>query len=545
MKRFFYILIALAFVFSSCEKQPKPNNGGNNNNNQQQGQQGGQTQPDDPDANWTYIYAGNFAYDYMNSYYLWKKEIKAQLEDWAEDVNVDPIAKVKAIRYKDPKDKTKDIDRWTMVTDDYKSFMGDVTGVATTYGYGFDFFQESSGKYYALVLYTYEGSPARAAGLKRGDKIVKIDNEPISAFNYMKFYDSSSCTLELESGETVQMTAIEMVENPVHIYTVLDNGEKKIGYLHYTSFTAESCASLIEACKYFKEEGVKELVLDLRYNGGGAVVAEELLISMLAPQDAVAAGEIFEKEIYNDEMTAELISEYGEDYNVSRFQTQHDFKFDGKQYTFNTADANIGLEKIYAIVTGGSASASEAILCCLKPFYQDNLVLIGQKTYGKYTAGYIFGSDDYFNDVKKYYSTRPNDKNYKEAMEFAEGGLKYASNWGLYVMFARFADRNGKTLCMPDGMPVDYRAVDKPEEGIVLGDPEESILKATLKRTNFTMESSSSSVQGAPERIVFPKKAGFARPEKPGMVKTVTSLPERPRGPWRLHPSNDQYNQAE
>ena len=38
MKRFFYILIALAFVFSSCEKQPKPNNGGNNNNNQQQGQ---------------------------------------------------------------------------------------------------------------------------------------------------------------------------------------------------------------------------------------------------------------------------------------------------------------------------------------------------------------------------------------------------------------------------------------------------------------------------------------------------------------------------
>ena len=565
MKRFFYIILAAALlVFSSCEKEPV-NSGNNQQQGQQQGQegqqgQGGQQGGQEEQVNWTYYFANYFAYDLMDYYYLWKKEVKSKMTAWSRDFNVEPIAKVASVKYKHATDSDLD-DRWTQLTDDYKSFMGDVTGVTTTYGYDFYHFEQDENKYdraLATVRYTYPGSPAAEAGLKRGDVIVKVNGLDIpinfvgnsgyldTDFIYREMVYSSSCTLELKTGEIIKMTAREMVENPVILYHILENEGRKIGYLHYTSFTAESCAYLIEACQYFKDEGVKELILDLRYNGGGAVVAEELFISMLAPRANVEAEDIFEKEIYNAEYSANRLKWYGEDANVSRFSFQHDFVFDDKDYHFNTSNANIGLEKIYAIVTEDSASASEALLCCLKPFYGDNLVIIGKQTHGKYCGGYIISSDDYFQDIKDQYNNPEygfSAEEIAEANEFCAEGVKYASNWGLYVMVSSYSDRDGVTLCKPNGIKPDYVATDNPKDTHQLGDPEEPMLKTTLRRAGFTV--ASSSTEQAPERIVNIKTIPFNRREKPGMVREITSLPKQLRGPLKPQTSNDQYTRAE
>ena len=570
MKRFLYILLAMALAFSSCEKEPinSGNNTNNNNNNQeQQGNQGNQGQQgnqgtQEPEVNWTWIYAGNFAYDMMDDCYLWKKEIKSKLKAWANNINVDPIAKVKTIRYKDS--NGDDIDRWTEVLDDYASFIGDVSGVSTTYGYDFFHFEQDENKYdraLATVRYVYPGSPAEEAGIKRGDIIVKVNGLDIpinfvgnsgyldTDFIYSEMIYSSSCTLTLSTGATVSMTAREMVENPVILSKVLDNGEKKIGYLHYTSFTIESCQYLIDACKQFKAEGVKELIIDLRYNGGGYVFTEELLMSMLAPQAAVTAGEVFAMEIYNDELMAEF-EEEGES-TESCFKTIHNYPSDTNvELSFDTSDANLDLDKIYVIVTDDSASASESLICCLKPFYQDNLVVLGKQTHGKFCAGYIIEAANYFNDIKKTYSNPEFQAYYSltqedidEALDYADNGLKYAANWGIYVMFARYADRDGVTLSMPDGIKPKYAASDNPQDGYQLGDPEESMLKTTLRRAGFTV--ADPNTQQAPERTVNIKTIPFNRREKPGMVKIPTSLPKQFRGPLKPLTSSDQYNRAE
>ena len=554
MKKIFYIIIAMALVFSSCEKQPVNQNQGNGNNTENPG---GSTTPQEPEKNWTYYYVNNFAYDLMDTYYLWRKEIRAQLMAWQDQD--EPISKVAAIRYKD--NSGNDIDKWTQVTDDYKAFMGDVTGVTTTYGYDFyDFAQdkENTNRVLATVRYVYPNSPAADAGIKRGDVIVTVNGKDIpiiwqgtsgyldTNFIYDQMVYSSSCTLGLKDGRTVTMTAREMIENPVIMYRIIENEQgQKIGYLHYTSFTAESCYSLIEACQYFKSEGIKELVLDLRYNGGGAVVAEEVLISMLAPRANVEAEDIFETEIYNAEYGAYLAEEakkQGLEAGVSRFSFQHDFRFDGKDYHFNTENANIGLEKIYAIVTEDSASASESLICCLKPFMP--VVLVGKKTYGKYCGGYIIGSDNYFQDIIDYYTEYPNNDS-AEAIEFGRNGLKYASNWGLYVMFSRYADKDGVTLCMPDGIKPDYSALDNPQDGFQLGDPNETMLKSTLKRAGFTVTESSSTQQQAPARYDTGVEIKFQRREKPGMVRELTSLPGYRRDRQIPLISNDQYTRAE
>ena len=563
MKKIFYIILAMALVFSSCEKQPVNQNQGNGNNNTEN--PGGSTTPTEPETNWTYYYAGNFAFDLMDTYYLWKKEIKAQMLVWENNIAVDPIAKIANIRYKDLDDSRYD-DKWTQAIDDYQTFMGEVTGITTTYGYDFNGFaqdKENTNRVLATIRYVYANSPAADAGLKRGDVIVQVNGKDIpiiwqgtsgyvdSDFIYDQMVYSSNCTLTLKDGRTVSMTAREMVEDPVIMYRVIENDKgQKIGYLHYTSFTAESCYSLIEACQYFKSEGIKELVLDLRYNGGGAVVAEEVLISMLAPRANVEAEDIFEKEVYNSDYAAQMIKWYGPEANISRFSFHHDFIFGGKHYQFNTENANIGLEKIYAIVTDDSASASEALICCLKPFMP--VVLIGQQTYGKYCGGYIIGSDEYFQDIKDTYNDPDVQKEYSlsaddiaEANTFANNGLKYASNWGLYVMYSSYSDRDGVTLCKPDGIKPDYTAMDNPQDGFQLGDPNETMLKSTLKRAGFTVTESSNAQQQAPARYDTGVEIKFQRREKPGMVRELTSLPGHRRDPQIPLLSNDRYTRAE
>lgn len=78
---------------------------------------------------------------------------------------------------------------------------------------------------------------------------------------------------------------------------------KKVGYLAYSSFDLKSIDKLIEIAKHFKQEQVAELILDLRYNGGGYVITESVLASMFAPQEDVSQKKVFEKEVYNDLLT--------------------------------------------------------------------------------------------------------------------------------------------------------------------------------------------------------------------------------------------------
>ena len=246
-------------------------------------------------------YVNTFAWNVMNSYYLWRDEIQTQLDQW--ETWEDPIQKVADIRYKDA--SGKDIDRWTMVTDDYSSFQGDVSGHTRTLGMDFVlyYYDQSQKQVCAVVTYTYAGSPAETAGLKRGDLILTVNGREMMKDNYQQivqdgFFGGGTVKLGLRSGKTVTLTAVDMYEDPVQTVTVLQNqAGRKVGYLHYTSFTLDSCDELTEVFRHFVEEGIDDLVLDLRYNGGGYVITGQVLGSMLAPLSAVEAGSVFTRQI--------------------------------------------------------------------------------------------------------------------------------------------------------------------------------------------------------------------------------------------------------
>ena len=70
--------------------------------------------------------------------------------------------------------------------------------------------------------------------------------------------------------------------------------------------------------------------------------------------------------------------------------------------------------------------------------------------------------------------------------EFATEGKQFTRNWGMYLMYSRFADKDGVTRCMPDGLTPDVVAADRPADGIPLGDPAEVMLARTLSLCGYT-----------------------------------------------------------
>ena len=435
-------------------------------------------------------YVNTFAWNVMDSYYLWRDEVAEAMTQWQNWE--DPVKKVAEIRYKDA--AGKDIDRWTMVTDDFASFTGGVSGHTRTLGMDFVLYyaDKTRTRICAVVTYVHAGSPAAEAGIGRGDTVRTVDGYEMTKDNYRDLVSDGilgggTVSLGFNNGKTVTLTAVDMYEDPVHTVRVLERPDgRKVGYLHYTSFTLDSCEDLVDVFDGFVREGIDDLVLDLRYNSGGYVVTESVLASMLAPLAEVTAGSVFSTEVYNTELAKEMGDE------PSCFKTDYVFKANGKTYAFSTAGANPDLPRLFVLVTGSSASASESLVCCLKPYM--DLVLVGERTSGKYCAGFMM-------DAKKWYDAA------KDSLDegMYEKALPYVDNWGMYVMYSRYADCNGVTLSMPDGIAPDYEVEDDPLDGHDLGDPEETMLAFALK----LLEGRTRSSGPAPSAGLEPVSEGF------------------------------------
>ena len=438
-------------------------------------------------------YANRFAREALEIYYYWNEEISKDLNQLDPEKNSDPIATVEKIRYHDG---TNEIDKWTMLTDNMDEFTSSVEGVTTTYGYTPIVYRLSkeSNEVIAAVAFVSENSPAEKAGIKRGDLIYKIDGKTLTTENYLDLFYSSQIKLSMAKldGNTITPTtelsleAVKMYENPILCDSVYNLDGKKVGYLAYSSFDLKSIPELINICKEFKNEGIKELILDLRYNGGGYVITENVLASMFAPQVNVTNKDVFEKEDYNDFFT-EYYKQEGIS-TITKFETE--YNYNEIDLNVSTKDANIGLEKIYGIITANSASASEAPLSGLMPYM--DIELIGEQSHGKYCTGWMLAAEDAYDKVPQ-----------------------VIKDWGIYVMVSIYKNANNETPCMPNGLKpnVEAEVKDNPLETYQLGDENEAMLRVALEKAGKVYPASRTQETHTADlkAIETPKKANFGR----------------------------------
>ena len=416
-----------------------------------------------------------FAANCLYLYYLWADDLKSELNQWLNrELTTDPFTKVQSIRYKK---NGQDYDRWTEVTDSFEAMESGVEGVSTTYGCDIMLMRLDQNYVCAVVTIVYKDSPAAKAGLKRGDIIVRINGKAMTNSDYYSlategFLYSSSCNISLldpttgKVGSPISMSAVKMYEDPVVYHSVFEIGGKKVGYLVYTSFTLRSIDSLLGVCEHFKSAGVSELVLDLRYNGGGYVLAEEALASMLAPEANVLAGDLFEQEVYNTALTDYFIKEKGKDALKTFFKTKFSWQEGNSSNSCDTRSGHLDLNKIYAIIDSGTASASESLLVGLMPYM--DITLIGQQTHGKFCTGIMYGAQDWYDDYKS------------EIGNEWYGYRKDVSDWGLYLMIGRYADCNGNCPAMPNGLIPSIKEEDRPDLGYDFGDERDPMLRQAL-----------------------------------------------------------------
>ncbi len=329
----------------------------------------------------------NFVYRGMNEIYLYKADVPVLANNYfatQADKNdfLDNYASPEDLFYEG---LTASQDKFSFIVDDYVALENLFSGVSKTTGLSYGLVRYCSGcsEIFAYVRYILPNTPAADSGLKRGDIINRIDGQQLTDTNYSGLFAPDSFTVGLATlegstitdiEETVSLTQItDYNSNPVFIAKTLDVEGQNVGYLMYNSFTANYDPQLNDAFGQFKADGVTDLILDLRYNGGGSVRTATDLASMITGQ---FPGQLFMKEQWNAEYQA-----YFESTEERKKRLLNNFNTSIKS---GESINSLNLSRVYIITTSRSASASELVINGLNPYIE--VVQVGETTTGKFQA---------------------------------------------------------------------------------------------------------------------------------------------------------------
>ncbi|MED5619711.1 S41 family peptidase [Ideonella sp. BN130291] len=304
--------------------------------------------------------------DYMRDWYFW----------YGLSPSPDPVAYTsvdsyfQALLYPGPAQGTTSAfpaDRWsfTQPTAEHELFFGE--GKTLGYGLfvaGLEILDHPEQP--LRVRFIEPKSPAALAGLQRGEQILSVNGRPASELAAANDFSALTpaaagdlLTLQVRnaSGDrTITLVAGVYDLTPVTNTSVVNSGGRSAGYLVLKDFVDQAVPSLESAFSSFKAAGVTDLVLDLRYNGGGLVSTASTLASYVA--GSRADGQVFASLLYNDKHSSSNAS-----------------------YRFASLASALGVSRVYVLSGQRTCSASELVVNGLRPFV--DVVLIGGTTCGK------------------------------------------------------------------------------------------------------------------------------------------------------------------
>jgi len=329
-----------------------------------------------------------FVRDTLRQYYFWY----TQLPDPDVKGFSTPEDYLEAVRYK-PLDTT-----YSYITSKASAdaFYSDSQYI------GFGLSYKQTGDLEMRVTQAYPGSPVADVGLDRGHYLVSIGGRTIAdliqtgdiATIFGPDQIGYTTTIAWRSGSgPVQSASVakRLVTIPTVSQTGVYNvGSARVGYIHFRNFVTPSTDALTTAFQQLQDQGATDLVMDLRYNGGGLLSVAQHLASLIAGSPLV--GKTFVKLTLNDKQSSQ-----------------------NQAYLFQTKPQALAVPRLVVIATRGTASASETIINGLRPYM--DVKVVGDTTYGKPVGQYSFdfcdkvlypvvfqvlnanGQADYFNGI--------------------------------------------------------------------------------------------------------------------------------------------------
>ncbi len=257
--------------------------------------------------------------------------------------------------------------------------------------FGFDIsFVEYQSKIYGVILYALEGSPAKNYGLSRGQLITDINGEELNFNNYEKIYKSIITVNHLDlkvvsysketgfsKAKSVSLSQGFSFSQPISP-KVFTNNNTKIGYVEIPHFDVGQAKLFQQIFQELKNQNITELVLDLRYNGGGDVSSATALSIIIAPN--IKASDLF------------IQFEGNKNGGLVKQSFQQALESNERNVSFEVLkNAHPDIKRLYILCGKRTASASEIMINNLRPFME--VITIGEKTVGKDVAGFPIEDD--------------------------------------------------------------------------------------------------------------------------------------------------------
>ena len=345
-----------------------------------------------------------FIWRAMNNYYLWQPNVP-DLSDtkftnigqlYAEYSNFSsPRDLFESLRY-----QPGVIDRFSWIVDDYIALENSFQGINLSNGMEFGLVRYASDatKVFGYVRYVIPGSDAASQNIERGMLFTEVDGVQLTESNYrdLLLNNSTNYTIslaEFNSGNpvtnstTINLSKTQLQENPVAIIKTIDEGSNKIGYLLYNQFSSSFDGELNAAFATFKSENITDLIIDLRYNGGGSVTTATYLGAMVTGQ---FNGQLFSKEQWNTKVMNALDASVFE----NNFTNQIVNRDQNQNVILQEPINSLNLNRVFFITSGSSASASELVMNSLSSYI--SVSSVGKKTIGKVQGSVtLYDSDNY------------------------------------------------------------------------------------------------------------------------------------------------------
>lgn len=321
---------------------------------------------------------------WTNDLYLWYGEVpKTDPKQYATPVDYFDTLRTPA---KTASGKDKDQFHFTYTTPDWVALSQ--SGVQASYGIEWSLVSRTPPRK-LLVAFTEPGSPAAAVTIDRGAEVLTIDGVDVATGSNTDALNKGISPSALNEAHTfvlrdrgatdprtVTLTSASITSTPVQHIGALPAPNASVGYLVFNDHIATAEQGLVDAINQLRSAGVTELVIDLRYNGGGYLAIAAQLGYMVAGPTATA-GKVFEKEQFNDKYTT-IDPFTRRPLEASPFATTTL----GLSLASGQALPTLGLKRVFVLTGAGTCSASEAVMNGLAGVDVE-VIQIGSTTCGK------------------------------------------------------------------------------------------------------------------------------------------------------------------